>query len=65
MGFRTKLESDWRKSPARTALAGFVILLGISSGLVGIVSGTAGGIVTGIMLFVGTGALFVMLFGRG
>lgn len=64
MGFRTRLELGWRRSPARTALAGFVILLGVFSGLTGLVAGTMSGVVTGVLLLVGTGVVFLMSFGR-
>jgi hypothetical protein len=64
MGFRVRLESSWRKSPARTALVGLVIPLGVFSALAGIVSGTVSGIVTGVLLLIGTGWMILMLFGK-
>jgi hypothetical protein len=64
MGFRAKLESSWRKNPARTALVGFVIPLGAFSALVGIVSGTVSGIVTGMLLLLGLGWMILMFFGE-
>jgi hypothetical protein len=64
MSFPAKLESSWRRSPARTALMGFVIPLGVFSALAGIVSGTASGIVTGILLLLGLGWMILMFFGK-
>jgi hypothetical protein len=64
MSLRTRLESSWRKSPARTVLVGFVIPLGVFSALAGVLSGTVSGIVTGILLLIGIGWLILMFFGK-
>ena len=64
MSLRTRLESSWRKSPARTVLVGLVIPLGVFSALTGLVSGTVGGIITGILLLIGIGWLTLMFFGK-
>jgi hypothetical protein len=64
MGFRARLESSWRKSPVRTALVGLVIPLGMFSALVGIMSGTVSGIVTGGLLLLGLGWMILMFFGK-
>jgi hypothetical protein len=48
----------------RTALVGLVIPLGMFSALVGIMSGTVSGIVTGVLLLLGLGWMILMFFGK-
>jgi thiamine transporter ThiT len=62
MGFRTKLNSNWRKNPTRTALVGFVVPLGVVSAIAGLVSGTLSGLVTGILMLAGTGWMILIFF---